>query len=74
MHEAKPLAPDRGVIGIQDASQRFGCELLGDCTNELTVTENLEVEIVGRGGCPKPKCVDCLSAIADDRAIVWNTD
>ncbi len=68
------MAPDGGVIGIEDPSQRFGCEFLGDSADELTVAEDFEVEIIGRGGCPKPKRVDCPSAIADDRPIVWDAD
>ena len=74
LHEAQALPHARGVVGIEDARQRFGRQRLGQRADEIAAAEFLEVEVVGRGRGPEAERVDRLAAVADDRAIEGDAD
>src|SRR2546430_15572069 len=55
LHETQALALAGRVVRIENPSERFGGQQLGDGANKIAMTEDLEIEIVGRSGCPEPK-------------------
>ena len=74
LHEAQPLPHARGVVGIEDARERFGRQRLGQRADEIAAGESLEVEVVRRRRGPEPQRVDGLAAVAHHGAIERNAD
>ena len=74
LHEPQSLSLAGGVVGIENAGERFGIERLGQRADEIAAAEFLKVEIIVRRRGPEPERIDGLAAVAHDRAIEWNAD
>src|SRR5260221_4542189 len=61
LHEAQALAKACRVIRIENSSERFRDEGLGNGANEITMAENFEVEVIGGRRRPESKRVDGLA-------------
>ena len=70
LREPQPLAGPGGVVGVEDAGQVLGRDLLVHGAEEVAAAELGEVEGVGRRRPPEPQRVDRLAAVADDRPVV----
>ena len=74
LHEPQSLPLRGGIVGIEDASERFCRERLRQGTDEVAVAEGLEIERVGSSRRPEAQGVDGLAAVPDDGPIVGNAD
>src|SRR6266404_3067812 len=74
LNEAQTLTHAGRIVRIENPSERFRRERLSDSANKIAMAEDLEVEEVGRGGCPEPERIDGLAAKANDWPIKRNTD
>ena len=74
LDEAKCLAGERGIVGIEDARDRLGEHPVHDRPDEIAGAEFAEVEEVGRGRSPQPQRVDRPTAITDDRTVVGHAE
>ena len=52
LHEAQTSPQGRRIVGIENPSDRVGCESLGQGGYERTSAERLEVKDIGCGGRP----------------------
>src|SRR4029453_18877711 len=57
---------------IQHSRQRLGLECVGYRADEITVAEDLEIEVVRCMGGPETKRVHGPAAVTDGRAIEWH--
>ena len=72
LDEPEVAAARGGVVGIEDAGEGLGGDLVVDGAEEVAAAELEEVEVLVRGRPPEPQRVDGLAAVADDRPIVGN--
>src|SRR5262249_15114067 len=73
LHEAQLLPSRRRVIRIEDPSQRLRFECSRKCADEVSGAEFLEVKVIRRSSRPETQRVDCLSSVANHRAIKRNS-
>ena len=74
LQEAQPLAPDRGVVGIEHPGQGLGGQRLRHRADEVAAAEGLEIEVLGGGRGPEPEGVDGLAAVAHHRPVEGDAD
>src|SRR4029077_4112957 len=74
LYKTQALAQAGGVVGIQDARERFSCERFRQGTNEIASAEFLKVEVVVCRRGPEPESIDGLAAVAHHGTIVRNTN
>ena len=63
--QAEFLAGGGGVVGVEDARERLGTQLVGERAGEIAGVEAVELDRIERAGSPQPERVDVLAAPAD---------
>src|SRR5262249_17520790 len=74
LQEAQSLPLARGVVRIENASERLSCEFLGHGPDEIAMTEPLKIEVIWRCRRPEAKRINRLSPIPNHRSIKGDTD
>src|SRR5580700_583227 len=70
LQEAQALPLRRGIIRIEQAGERSRLKGLAQRANEITGSEFLKIEVIGRARVPETQSVDRLSAIAYNRTVI----
>ena len=71
--EPQDLSHVLGVVGIQNLADVLCGDLLAYGLCVVSAVELCEAELLKSLGAPKSECVDCLSAVADDRGVVGHS-
>src|ERR1700723_158546 len=74
LQKAQALPLHRGIIGIEQAGERFRLKGLAQRANEIAASEFLEIEVVGCARGPETESIDSLSAIAYDRTVIRHSE